>query len=102
VAERRGVSQLFAHGAITDEAKIAALGDNAARKMPRGYLVRSTTIAMVKKAIVVIKRLWPQRAISPIMLQFPMKTKLCSLVRGCDSLPLSWVPHSTIQLQRRA
>jgi hypothetical protein len=41
-------------------------------KMPRrirspGYLVKTTTIATVKKAIVVIKMLWPQRAISPII-----------------------------------
>jgi hypothetical protein len=34
---------------------------------PDGYLVRKTTIAMVKKAIVVIKMLCPQRAICPIM-----------------------------------
>jgi hypothetical protein len=33
----------------------------------RVYLVKTTIIAIVKKAIVVIKTLWPQRAISPIM-----------------------------------
>jgi len=34
---------------------------------PDGYLVRKTIIAMVKKAIVVIKTLCAQRAICPIM-----------------------------------
>ena len=33
----------------------------------RVYLVKTTIIAIVKNAIVVIKTLWPQRAISPIM-----------------------------------
>jgi hypothetical protein len=32
-----------------------------------GYLTKKTTIAIVNKAIVVIKTLWPQRAISPSM-----------------------------------
>lgn len=32
-----------------------------------GYLIKKKTIAIVKKAIVEIKTLWPQRAINPIM-----------------------------------
>jgi len=32
-----------------------------------GYLVKKKTIANVKKAVVQIKTLWPQRAINPIM-----------------------------------
>jgi hypothetical protein len=44
-----------------------SLASNRGVDALRVYLVKTTIIAIVKKAIVVIKTLWPQRAISPIM-----------------------------------
>jgi hypothetical protein len=47
-----------------------SLASNRGVDALRVYLVKTTIIAIVKKAIVVIKTLWPQRAISPIMFKF--------------------------------
>ena len=63
--------------------------------MPRdGYLIKKKTIAIVKKAIVVINRLWPQRAISPIMFNSNKKyvlqpgawLRICCTYLGCGTL----------------
>jgi hypothetical protein len=51
-----------------------------------GYLVKKTTIAIVKRAIVEIKTLWLQRAINPIMFN-SNKFKWCS---GCATA--EWLP----------
>jgi hypothetical protein len=44
-----------------------------------GYLTKKMTIAMVNKAIVVIKTLCAQRAIGPSMLSLPVNEIWCNL-----------------------
>jgi len=39
---------------------------------PYGYRIKETTIAIVSKAIVVIKTLWPHRAINPSIFNLPV------------------------------
>jgi hypothetical protein len=39
---------------------------------PDGYRIKETTIAIVSKAIVVIKTLWPQRANNPSIFNLPV------------------------------
>jgi hypothetical protein len=41
-------------------------------RSPGGYRIKDTTIAIVSKPIVVIKTLWPQRAINPSILNLPV------------------------------
>src|SRR5208282_3960504 len=61
---------------------------------PYGYLAKNTISAIVKKAIVVINRLWPQRAISPIMFNSNKKyvlqpgawLRICCTYLGCGTL----------------
>jgi hypothetical protein len=48
------------------------LAQNGPIRSPVGYWIKVTTIAIVSKAIVVIKTLWPQRAIIPSILNLPV------------------------------
>jgi len=50
-----------------------------------GYRMKDTTIAIVSKPIVVIKTLWPQRAIIPSMFNLPVTNhKTPQPGRGCN------------------
>jgi hypothetical protein len=48
------------------------------------YLIRKTSMAIVNKPIVVIKTLWPQRAILPSILTLPVNLEIVQPGRGCS------------------
>ncbi len=62
-----------------------------------GYLIKKTTIAIVNKAIVVIKTLWPQRAISPSMFTLSRYLNMVQPGSGYTSLHLICVQLLGIQ-----
>jgi hypothetical protein len=49
---------------------------------PLTYLIKKTSMAIVNKAIVVIKTLWPQRAIFPSILTLPVNLEIVQPGRG--------------------
>jgi hypothetical protein len=67
-----------------------------------GYRIKETTMAIVNKAIVVIKTLWPQRAISPSILTPGKSQKWCSLGVAALRRNLIWVQDLVLQARRGA